>query len=371
MSRLPGFCAGFGTVFSRNVNAEDTVNYILESAPGQPKAAPNLYSRPGIAPFILTPDGPVRCGIGDVGPGGRSFAVGGNLFVETFASATYVLRGYVAFDINPATMCTNGEAGHQVLVCSGGFLYVFDLLTNTFTQLMVDFTATMVDFIDGYGVALETGSNIWRFSNLEDFTVWDALDVNQVSESSNELVSLVVQNREVWLGGTRQTEPWQDVGVGNTTFAPVSGAQIQMGVAAPWSVQRCDNTLFFIGLNEQGSNMVWRMQGYTPSRISNFAVENYLRTLPTTQDIIGWTYQDGGHLCYLLYSPHADHTLCYDVSSREWVKYAHWNADAVNWIPFRGRCHWVAFGGRHFVGDRRSGMIYEMSVDYLIDMLGT
>lgn len=366
MSRLPGFIGAFGTVFSRNVNAEDTVNYLVEAAPGQPKNAVNLYSRPGLKPFCLTPDGPIRGGIGQVGPGGRSFAVGGNLFVEVFAGHTYNILGFVQFDINPATLCTNGEDGHQVLICSGGLLYVFDLTTNVFTPLTVDFTATMVDFVDGYGVALVSGSNKWRYSALEDFTTWDPLNVNQVSESSNELVSLVVQNREVWLGGTVQTEPWQDVGQGNTAFAPVSGTQIQMGVWAPWSVKRLDNSLFFLGANDDGNNIVWRMNGYTPARVSNFAVENYLRALPTSQDAIGWTYQDGGHLYYVLYLPHADHSLVYDVSMGAWTKFAHWNPDLVNWIPFRGRCHWSAFG-KHLVGDRSTGLIYEMSVEILTD----
>ncbi len=368
MSRLPGFCAGFGEVYSRNIGVEDIHNYYLETAPGQPKAAPNLYSRPGIQPFCLTPDGPVRALLGQVGQGGRCFAVGGNIFVEVLASTVYVVRGYVAFDINPATMVTNGEAGQQVLICSGGLLYVFDLLTNVFSQVIVDFPATMVDFVDGYGVALWSASNKWRFSNLEDFTVWDALDVNQVSESSNELVSLVVQNREVWLGGTNQTEPWQDVGVGNTVFAPVSGTQIQMGNAAPWAMVRCDNSLFFIGQNEQGSRIVWRMNGYTPARISNFAVENYLRALPTVADIIGWTYQDAGHLFYVLYSSHADDTLVYDVSGGYWTKYNQWDSTAVNWVPFRGRCHTYAFG-RHLVGDRATGLIYEMNQDFLTDVV--
>lgn len=366
MSRIPGFIGGFGTVFSRNVGSEDTHNYIIESAPGLPKAQPNHYSRPGIKPFCLTPDGPVRALFSQ---DGRTFAVGGNIFVEILASTVYIVRGYVSFDIQPATISSNGSGGFQLFIVSGNLGYTFDLRTNVFTQITdtdFPFPCLMGDFIDGYFVALKGQSNEFRFSKLEEGSTWDGLDVDQVSASSNQLVSMVVQNKEIWLAGTKTTEPWADVGVNNNPFQPVQGTQIQMGNAAPWSFIAFDNSVMFIGQNKDGSGIVWRMNGYTPVRVSNFAVENYLAELPRFDDAIAWTYQERGHLYYVLYLPQAIDTLVYDVSCQLWTKFNHWDDRAVQWIPFRGRCH--AFGfGRHLVGDRETGQVYEMSQDILTD----
>ena len=45
-----------------------------------------------------------------------------------------------------------------------------------------------------------------------------------------------------------------------------------------------------------------RLNQLAPSRISNFAVEESLRQCPTVSDFIGFTYQEGGHLFYILTS---------------------------------------------------------------------
>ncbi len=133
-------------------------------------------------------------------------------------------------------------------------------------------------------------------------------------------------------------------------------------------MQRFDNTVVFIGLNAEGQGMVWRMNGYTPTRISTFAIENILRNLPRIDDAMGWTYQEAGHLFYVLYLPSNDTTLVYDVSSNSWVEFAHWVPDLVNWTPYVGRCH--AFGfGKHLVGSRTNGVIYEQSQHFYSDGL--
>ena len=119
--------------------------------------------------------------------------------------------------------------------------------------------------------------------------------------------------------------------------------------------------------NEKGARVVLTAVGLQPTRISTHAIESYLDSLSTVADAVGWTYQQQGHLFYLLYLPEADTTLCYDAATLTWHKRALW-LPTGGYAPHLGRCHAYAFG-KHLVGDRQSGGIYEMATDQNVDLV--
>ena len=364
MATFKGFVGPSNVQRSRNVDPEDSINLTLEAPDaGTPKVVPYAYRRPRLKVWARLPSAPVR---GLFYEDGRMWAVSGNRFVECFASQNWTQRGTVAVDANPATMASNGQSdGQQLFVVSGGAGYSYDVTTNVLTTITdpgFPTPALMGAFLNSKFLVLKTSSNQFNWSANLDAEDWNALDVARQSQSSDNVLSLIVVHGQIWLFGSQNTSVWYNPASGNTTFAPIDSARIQQGIAASFAVTPCDNTLYWLSQNIDGSRMVMRADGYNAVRVSTHAIETYLSALSRVSDAIAWTYQDEGHTFFLLYLPVADHTLVYDVSSQEWTKWSIWDDVQGKDFPYPGRCHVYAFG-KHLVGDRQSGTIYEQVIE--------
>lgn len=368
MPSYPGIIGASATSRSLNVNAERTVNWYLEAPAGTPKASPVLLPTPCVRPFVVLGDGPVRALFAQ---DGRCFAVSGTSLYEVFASQNATLRGTATADGRPATISSNGSNGGQLFITSGGVGYIYSLLTNTIGAVTTNAEpVAMGTFSDGYFVALQRNSNKFYTSALYDGLTWDALDVYQVSTVADQVVTLIESHRDLWLLGSQTSGVWANTGDADTPYQPIPGVKIEQGSAAAFSAANVDNTLIWLGGNQQGNRVVFRAEGYTPKRISTHAVEYALNQYPRVDDAIAWAYQDEGHAFYCLYLPTApprqsgiQHTLwCYDVTTGEWHERSLWNTRTLREEPDYGRCHAFAFG-KHLIGDRQSGAIYELHLD--------
>jgi hypothetical protein len=370
MAKYPGFIGPSGRVRSINVNAERTINWYLENVGGTPKATPWLAPTPGLAPFVVLADGPVRALFS---MDGRAFTVVGTGFYEIFANHTATLRGLVNANAFPATISSNGTNGNQLLVTSAGNDFLFDLALNTFILLPDDGIGgptrptRMATFSDGYFIALRANSNEFQISALYDGTDWDALDVFQVSTVADQVVALVESHRDLWLFGSQTTSVWSNTGDADVPYQPVPGVKIEQGCGAAFTAVPFDNAIMWLGSGVSGDRIVWRANGYTPERVSTHAVEFALGQAHRIDDAIAWTYQQEGHTFYVLYVPDLETvrgfatTWVYDAATREWHERAMWDAIKLDWQPHLGRCHTYAFGA-HLVGDRTSGAIYDLQL---------
>lgn len=366
MATMPNFLGPSNPARSRNVDGERTINFYPEFKRFGEKSQIYLYPTPGHIPFVILDPGPVRCIWAE---NGRCFAISGAYLYEVFAQQTAIVRGQVAEDSKPATICSNGLNGQQLFITSGGLGYIYDLTADTLTQITdsaFPFPALSGAFINSYFIVLSYDK--FQLSEIADGLQWSGLDVNQVSMTSDRKIAMVASHTELWLFGTERTEVWSNTNQGNNAFVPNPSAPIDHGIAAAASVALLDNTLFFVARDENGQGMVVRMSGYTPMRISTFALENVINKLPRIDDAIGWTYSQQGHLYYVLYLPKADTTWVYDVATGLWHERAIWDNDLMRWKPHVGRCHTFAFN-RNLVGDRQSGAIYELRLDRQYDQL--
>jgi len=366
--RLAGFIGPSNVDRGYSFDNERTINlYPQLPQAGTPKNPEGLLlGCPGLQPRYALPAGPVR---GMFTQNGRAFAIGGASLCELFANQSYRFRGLVATDGQPASFAANGAAGNQLMITSGGLGYIFDLTTNTLAPITdASFPADVAqgEFLNSYFIVRVANSNQFYYSALLDGTDWNGLDYFRTSLTSDNKLAMIANHGDLWLFGGQRTEIWQNVGNQNTPFQPIPGALIEHGIGAAWSAQRLDNSVFWLGGDERGNNIVFKADGYTPSRVSTNAVETYLNNLPRTSDAIGFTYQQDGHAFYLLYVPTAETTLCYDVSTNLWHERAIWDSTLMRWFPMRARNHIFAFG-RHLVGDRSSGTIFDMRLDSYVD----
>ena len=362
---------------SPNADCEYTQNFIPEAIEsGVGVSSMVLYCSPGTAlAYGLAGMKSVVTGYEfGTGTSARAFVVAQDLqnqyLWELFANGTSIPRGTLGVANGAASMVANNAK--QLMVCSSGTLWYFSLVTNILLQ--VDTTSgnvligpvQQIGFSDGFFVALIQNSQTLQVSALLNgsATGWSPLNFAIVSVYADQVLAMLVDHREVWLWGPKQTIPYFDAGAPIFPYLPVPGGFIEQGIIAPASPVKLDNSVMWLGGDDRGYGIAWRANGYLPTRISNHALEAEWQSYPTISDAIGYSFQDRGHSMAHWYFPSANKAFRYDVATGLWHNVTY----NLNGLPVAhlSRCHFMAFG-KHLVGDRQSGSVYAMSAQYLTD----
>ena len=213
-----------------------------------------------------------------------------------------------------------------------------------------------VDTVDNYFVYNRPGTQQFGASDplspISQSTSFASKD-----GSPDNLVSIIVDHREVFLLGEASSEVWIDVGAVPFPFQRIPGTSTQHGIAAVYSMARLANSFAYVSRNNRGQGMIVQMNGYIPQRISTHAVENTLVN-QYIDDAIAYTYQLEGHECYVVTFPTIDLTWVYDSTTQMWHKWL--SVDNANvYHRHRSNCSAV-FQNMVLVGDYSNGKIYEL-----------
>jgi hypothetical protein len=341
------------------------MNFYPESdESGEGKSAMQLYPTPGLALFASVAGVQVR---GEWTINGRSFAVIDAKLYEVLANGNLTALGGVADDGLLVSMAASPQ---QLLVASGGELYVYYLQTvggniaGTFATIppgTFPGLVSQVGYSDGFFIALIALSQKYFVSTLFDATSWPAASSKIISTFPDNVVSMILDHREIWLFGAKSTEAEYDSG-NLFPFDTVPGGFIEQGCGAQFGTVQLDNSIMWIGArNDQGGGIGWRAQGYSPVRVTNHAVETAWQAYPKG-DIAkarAFSYQDQGHSFWHINFPLG--TWVYDSATGLWAERGYWFAQAGIYQPALPQCHTYNFN-RHLVGDRQSGNIYEMAI---------
>ena len=223
--------------------------------------------------------------------------------------------------------------------------------------------ANVVDIVDNYFVYNHPSSQQWAASGLLS-PITQPLSFSSKDGAPDNLVSLIVDHREVYLLGENSSEVWVDTGSVPFAFQRIPGTSTQHGIAAAFSVSRVGNSFAYVSKNIRGQAQVVMMNGYIPQRISTHAVENTL-TGQTISDAIAWTYQLEGHEVYVVSFPTIDLTWAYDFTTSMWHKWLY--TDNTNtYHRHRGNCC-ALFQGNVLVGDYDNGIIYKLDSNNYTD----
>lgn len=375
--RLPGFVGGSNVLSSTLEDCELSVNEFPEvKVGGHPKVDDgSMRDRPGLGFMFSAGSEPVESGFY---LDGRAFFVSGTSFCEQFDNDTFVVRGTVANDgIDLATMCSNGSAGDQVFIVSGSAGYIFTLSTNAFAEITdpaFPANPVMCEFFAGYFFVLLRNSRAIQWSALEDGTTWDLLDVFERSWAPDNINFIKRNGTHIWCVGTQTSEVLYATG-GIEVFAPAQESLIEHGSIARFAGQLMPEGVTTLDQDARGGAQVITFNGLTPNAISTYSIN---LEQASQAGILNASYafvvQMEGHVWYVLNNRNPVNTFrltpVYDATEGLWHHWAHWDpsSDVVRWIPFRGFCHWFAFE-RHFIGDRLTGAVYELSFDILTDQL--
>ena len=362
--RYDGFVAGAYVSESSIADGEELINWYPEQL--ESPAAPNhsaLYPTPGVNQLSTLGTGVSgRAQFFDAGSG-RLFGVIGTSFVEIDGAGNTTVQGTVAIDSRPATISSNGPGGGQIFVTSGDNGYIFTLSTNTFTQVRTGAT-TQGDQLDGYFLALDAATGTMYCSNLLDGTTWDPTQFVQRSAQADPWIAMKVSpaNRYIYLWGAQTAEVWYDAGTFPFPFALHPSGPIPYGIAAAFSASVCDGTVAWLGSMKSGQGAVYTASGLSATDVSTFPLRYALSQYSILSDAIGDSYNDLGHLFYLLTFPTAEVTWAFDFNNPtpSWSKRGTWISENNAYTYWRPCYHAFAFG-EHRMLDLASGAIYQMS----------
>jgi hypothetical protein len=326
------------------------VNLFPEIVPEAGKEPAFLQRAPGLRQLVQLPTGPVR-GLWTYGD--YAYAVSGNRFYQIDSNWSYTDKGLVAGS-DPVNMVDNGT---QLFIAAGANGYIYNANTDVFAQITdPDFYGAVgVGFLDGYFVYNEPNSQKFWVTSLYDGTSVDPLDFASAEGSPDDLVTLIVDHREVWLFGQTSVEVWYNAGLPDFPLARIQGAFNEIGCQAPYSVAKLDNALFWLGKDARGNGIVYRSKGYTGERVSTHAVEWQIQQYSTLADAVAYTYQQDGHAFYVLNFPTANTTWVFDVSTGVWHERAGWEDN--NFTRHLGQCQ-MNFANEIVIGDYVTGTLY-------------
>lgn len=350
-----------GSYTARSTNAADNriVNLYAEVVPEGGKELGFLTRCPCKRLLATIGTGPIR---GTWEYGGYGYVVSGAQLYKVTSSWVATLVGSVS-GTGPVSMADNGT---QLFIACNPDGYIYNATTGVFAQITdADFPgAVMVGYLDGYFVFISpNGQKVW-VTSLLDGTAIDALDFASAEGSPDNLVSMIISHREVWLLGKDSIEIWYNAGTPDFPLARIQGAFIETGTFCPSSVAKMDNSVFWLGSDKRGCGIVYRANGYTPTRVSTHSVESAIQSYATVTDVIAYTYQQDGHSFYVLTFPTAGKTWALDVATNLWHERAGFSAG--EFTRDRGNCQ-MNFGSEIVVGDYENGNIYALDSNIYAD----
>lgn len=322
-----------------------------------------LVNVPGKLAFATLTAQPVR---GLFFQDGRLYAVGGDEYFEVFANGSIDGKGSVQPSGDPVVMASNGARGNQVAFASGGRGYIFNTSTNTLTPITdAQLPASILTIGYGGGYFLAVTPDRFGLSASLDGTAW-AGDEGQRLEATEAIRGAIVDHELLWLFGHLRTEIWHNSGAAAFPWEPLAGVFLESGVGARHAICRLGDSICWLLEDERGGRQVVRNQGYNAVTISHAGINAALSALDSVVDARMFSYQIHGHLWAVLTIPSQRVTFVYDATEQEWFELASWNTDTGQYEADRASCHAYAFG-KHLVGDRETGTIWELSMDVHAD----
>ena len=348
-----------GAYVARSINAADNrlVNLFPEAVPeGSGGKEGGFLSRcPGLSVQTTVGSGPIR-GLWQYN--GYAYAVSGSELYKIDSDYGATKLGDVT-GTGPVSMVDNGT---QLFVACNPDGFIYNDSTLVFAQITdVDFPgAVTVGYLDGYFVFNEPNSQKFWVTSLLDGTSVDPLDFASAEGYPDDIVSLNVNHREIWLFGNNSIEVWYNAGTPDFPMARIQGAFMESGCEAAYSVAKLDNALYWLGSDARGRGMVYRSNGYNFIRVSTHAIEYEIQNYGDISDAIGYTYQQAGHAFYVLTFPNAQKTWCYDVATQLWHERA--NFQNGQFGRHRSNCQ-MAFNDEVIVGDYQNGNLYAFNLN--------
>ena len=348
---------------------QECINYYPEvdpmKNPGMPQM--NMAAQRGTIALYPTPGLVEELQLPNVGPIRAMHPLPGSTAIITVCgSSVYLINAgfnatYIGELFSSTGYCGISDNVLSAMIVDVNSRYSLDLATNTLTMIPYSdgpfIGGSCVDVVDNFLVYARPNSQQWAATDALSTTT-QALSFASKFGSSDNLVGLIVDHRQVYLLGEFTSEVWVDVGTFPFPFEIIPGSSMQHGCAAVRSISRLGNSFALLSKDTRGQAIVCVMNGYSMERISTHAIENSMVGV-SISDASAFTYQMEGHEFYVLTVPSIDLTWVFDAATGLWHKWLYWDA-AKGFTRHRGNCCAV-MNDQIVIGDYENGKIYSLS----------
>lgn len=347
-------------------SAQRCVNLYPEKNPEDSPFPYTLYPTPGLSPVWNPPAAhPAR---------GCYLSTTGKLFYVVGSAVYYISPAFggtklgdLTTNVTPVSMSDNGTTLVIVDGSPSGFLV--DLGTNGFSPYADPsyLGSDRVDFLDGFFMFNQPNTRN-MYTSLYNTSALDPTYVASKVGSPDLLAGVVCNERLAWLCGRQTSEVWGNSGGANFPFSAIPGAFVRHGIASVYSLAIHSTDVFAVVQDKEGTGIIVTFSGYAPTRISTPAIEQALSKYDTLADAIGFTYQQSGHVFYVVSFPSANKTWVFDRSQSRWHErsWADANGAEQRW---RGQVGAYAYG-KNLCGDWENGTLYSMELEQYNDFGG-
>jgi len=261
----------------------------------------------------------------------------------------------------------------------GNSLVYYTYTSSTITPIADAFFITIqtslvpgIAYLNGRVYVCTSTNQVYGATNLEDPTVWSALNVIVANDTVGWARRLVRHLQYILVMKQYSSEVFYDAG--NPTGSPltrVEGVRIPFGCAFAHSVASLNDQLFWVSVETpgnfgEGALKVIRMVGLQPEIISTPAVSRFL--IAHNGQLYGSFVQLGGHRFYMLcpdskvYGETSYTHLLYDLDSGVWSEWT-FNPSYTNFTAFGS-----IQGAQSTILEDNRGLLYTLIEDPLTNM---
>lgn len=237
---------------------------------------------------------------------------------------------------------------------------------HTFTTVGFGFPegTKTVSYMNGRFICCQPNSQNFYVSEVLDGFTWDALNVQTVDSNPDRVIGEIVSHNELIVFCELSGETFYDSGTIPSPFVRNVSGVFEVGCTAPYSIAKIDNSVMWLGKSTTGQGIVYRLQGYTPMRMSTFSIEYAIQQMTDITDAIAFTYQQDGHHFYVITFPTGGRTFCFDANTQLWHERAGFTAGVFVQWEARG---YGFFDNKHLVYDYLEGKIYSLNLSAFTD----
>ena len=273
-----------------------------------------------------------------------------------------------AVTVGRSNICYMADNGTTIILVDGSTSgWSINLSTHAYAVIPdVDFLGgDRVDYLDTFFLLNQPNTRNWYVSEGNAIT-FDPLDIVAKSGNADNIQTIIANSRVVWLLGTLTSELWFNEGGAGFPYVEFPGTFIEHGTVARYSLASSDVAIYWLSQDKQGHAIVLKGLANQAKRISTHAIETAISGYSTISDAIGFTYQQEGHVFYVLTFPTADRTWAYDEASELWHERVWLDTDG-DYHRIRPNCCAFAYG-ENLCLDHTNGRLLSLDLDTYRDV---
>lgn len=318
----------------------------------------DIYKRPGLATAGVVADGEAGRGLW-FWQGALYSVFGDKLYRDGVEVGTGLdtSNGVYRFDSNL------GATPHLILG-NGAEAYAYEPvggLSATLHSINVEYPETTVKgfaYLNGPIYVMQPQAVIWgsAINSVDQPGDWDPLNFIRAQIEPDD--GVFMSKQLVYVVALKKWTIEYFFDAGNPTGSPlqsVQGMKVAYGCAHEDSVQKINDVLFFLSIDQTNSLQVSMLDKGAHKVVSTPAIDRLLADINTTT-IFSWQLKINGHSFYIITFKEGNLTLSYDITQDLWFQ---WTDHEGNYFPIVAAAY--DEDGRHVLQHESNGRLYYIS----------